>query len=68
MYINRHAMTENHMTDWEGVKIIDKGPKKGSHQQTETRAIMSYLTCTMTSFVISTEEVDSVTLDENLYR
>ena len=69
-----HVTTENHIIDWEGVKIVDKEPnrrirhiKKASgsgkleHPSTETRAITNYLTCTMTSFsVIGTDKVNVI--------
>ena len=34
------------------------GSERQKHERTETRAFMSYPTCTMTSFIINTEKVD----------
>ena len=31
-----HAMTENHIIDWEGAKIIDVEPKRNTRQIKET--------------------------------
>ena len=72
------------MIDWEGEKIIDKEPSRRSRQiknfllsnlgqkdkdtneqrRGQLRAIHVYVT----SFIISTEEVNMKRSDENLYR